>query len=106
MDYLDTFSPVAKMTIVELLLAFTAANGWHLYQLDGNNAFLHSDLDEEVYMILPPRFSSPNPNLVCNLQESLYGLKQANRQWLSKLSQALISYGHTQSKSDYSLFVQ
>lgn len=103
-EYTDTFAPVAKMTTVRFLLAVTSAQGWTVCQMDVHNAFLHGDLDEEIYMKLPPGFESDDPSNVCRLRKSLYGLKQAPRCWFSKLSQALKNFGFLQCYEDYSLF--
>ncbi|XP_016195767.1 uncharacterized protein LOC107636799 [Arachis ipaensis] len=105
-NFLETFSPVVKPATIRLVLALTSMKRWPIHQLDVNNAFLHGDLSEEVYMTLPPRISSSHPNQCCKLLKSLYSLCQSSRMWYKKLSKLLISCGYQQTLSDYSLFVK
>jgi len=89
------------MATIRAIIALAASKKWTLSQLDVNNAFLHGDLDKQVSMEVPKGIPNPS-NKVCKLKKSLYALKQASRQWFSKLISTLVSLGYQQSKNDYS----
>jgi hypothetical protein len=75
-DYDETFAPVAKVGTVRTLISCIVNFGWPIHRMDVKNAFLHGDLQEEVYMEIPPRFAnSHTAGKVCKLKKSLYGLK-------------------------------
>ncbi|CAL1400086.1 unnamed protein product [Linum trigynum] len=103
-DYHDTFAPVAKLVTVRCLLAVAVSRGWIIHQLDVNNTFLHGDLEEEVYMTIPQGFAAPGDTRVCRLRKSIYGLRQASRNWYQKFTQALLELNFVQSRADHALF--
>jgi histone deacetylase 1/2 len=105
-DYTETFSPVVKSVTIRTVLSIAVNNKWPLRQLDVNNAFLHGQLQENVFMVQPPGFiDSTLPSHICRLKKSLYGLKQAPRAWYQELRTSLLQLGFQQSKSNSSLFI-
>ena len=75
-DYSKTFSPVAKIDTIRVLFSIAANKDWPLHQFDMKNAFLHGELEEEVYMKPPLGFSKAySPREGCRLKKALYGLK-------------------------------
>ena len=74
--------------------------------MDVKNVFLQGDLEEQVYIVLPPGFwSELNKSAICQLKKSLYALKQAPRAWNSKITQRLRKMGFEVSMSDLLLFI-
>ena len=81
-DYHDIFAHVVKHVSIRLLLSIVVNHDLELEQLDVKTAFLHGDIDEEIYMEQPEGFLVKNKeDYVCHLKKSMYGLKQAPSQW-------------------------
>ena len=106
-DYRKIFSLVVKMSIIRLVLGMVAAENLHLEQLDVKTAFLHGDWEEDIYMIKPKGFIvQGQENLVCKLRKSLYGLKQAHRQWYKKLDSFMHRIGFKRCETDHCCYVK
>uniref|UniRef100_A0ACD5Y5J0 Uncharacterized protein n=1 Tax=Avena sativa TaxID=4498 RepID=A0ACD5Y5J0_AVESA len=86
-DYNDVFSPVVKHSSIRTFFGIVAMHDLELEQLDVKTAFLHGELEEEIYMDQPEGFIVPGKeDFVCKLKRSLYGLKQSPRQWYKSLA--------------------
>lgn len=110
-DYLDSFSPVEKMVAIQFMFALATIKRWEIHQLDVNNAFLHGHLSDKIYMDVPQGYTKGQQGdtkgqqgEVCKLTRSLYGLKQASREWNSELCSKLSDFGLSQSSFDHCLF--
>jgi hypothetical protein len=105
-DYDETFSPVAKISSVCILISLATNLNWPLFQLDVKNAFLHGDLHEGVYIEQPPGFVAQREyrGCVCKLKKTLYGLEQSPRAWFGKFSEAVMEFGLHRCQTDHSVF--
>ena len=106
-DYEETFTPVARIEAIRILIAFDALMEFKLYQMDVKSAFLNGYLKEEVYVKQTPGFENNEfPNHVFKLDKALYGLKQAPRAWYERLSNFLLENGFRRGKVDNTLFLK
>ena len=93
-DYDETFSPVAMLKSVRILLAIAAFHDYEIWQMDVKTAFLNGRLTEEVHMVQPEGFVDPaNVGKICKLQRSIYGLKQASRSWNRRFDEVVKEFG-------------
>ena len=94
-DFDEIFAPVVKMTSIRTVLSITASMDLDVEQLDIKTTFLHGDLEVKIYMQQPEGFvKKGKENLVCQLKKSLYGLKQAHREWYRKFDSFMINHGY------------
>ncbi|RVW31842.1 Retrovirus-related Pol polyprotein from transposon TNT 1-94 [Vitis vinifera] len=94
----ETFAQVAKMNTVRILLSLATHYNQQLLQYDVKNAFLHGDLDEEIYMNIPPGFEGNMGNKVCKLKKTLYKLKQSPRAWFGRFAKVMTDFGYKQNQ--------
>jgi hypothetical protein len=104
-DFGETFTPVARLEVNRILLAFVASKGFKLYQMDVKSAFLNGVIQEKVYVRQPPGFET-NKYLdrVYKLSKALYGLKQAPRAWYARIKMFLLEHGNVMGSVDKTLF--
>ncbi|KAJ9538531.1 hypothetical protein OSB04_031264 [Centaurea solstitialis] len=98
-DYDETFSPVAMLKSIRILMAISAYFNYEIWQMDVKTAFLNGKLTEDVYMQQPEGIVDPkNPNKVCKLLKSIYGLKQASRSWNLHFDERIKEFGFAKSE--------
>jgi hypothetical protein len=105
-DYHDTWAPTARQATARALLHLAAAQDLELHAMDVDQAFLHGDLEEELFMDPPPGLTAGAQNSIWKLKRPLYGLKQSPRQWHAKLKGVLLKMGFHCSSTDPSLFLK
>jgi hypothetical protein len=106
-DFEETFSPVAKMEAICLLLAYAYSKNVKVYQMDLKSTFLNGELEEEVYIEQLEGFQlSENTDYVCKLKKTLYGLKQAPRAWYSRLDKYLQQVGFRKGSADNNIYIK
>ncbi|GBM08985.1 Retrovirus-related Pol polyprotein from transposon RE1 [Araneus ventricosus] len=104
-DYLESYSPVVNIDTFRLLIALAAKLNLAVNFFDVKTAYLHSDLEEEVYMTAPPGYEMETESKVYRLKKSIYGLPQSGRNWYFKLKSELERIGLKEIASDNCVFI-
>jgi hypothetical protein len=100
-DFFDTYSPVARLTTIRVLLSLAASHGLLVHQMDVKTAFLNGELEEEIYMDHLEGFVvKGQEGMLCKLVKSLYGLMQAPKRCHDKFDRTLTSIGFVTNKAD------
>nr|GFA82616.1 hypothetical protein [Tanacetum cinerariifolium] len=106
-DYKEVFAPVARIKAIRLFLAYASFMGFIVYQMDVKSAFLHGTINEEVYVMQPPRFQDPEfPDILYKVEKAMYGLRQAPRAWYGTLFKYLLDNGFQRGTIDQPLFIK
>jgi len=105
-NYFDTYAPITRLASSRVVIAMANHLGLELHQVDIKGAYLNGKLmdDEVLYMRHPPGYHEDASGRVLRLCKSLYGLKQAGRQWYQKFTSILSTLGFQQCKVDQAVF--
>jgi hypothetical protein len=107
LNFDKTFTPVARLESIHILLVYATHHDFKLCQMDVKSAFLNGPIKEEVYVKQPPGFEDEEyPNHVYKLHKALYGLKQAPRAWYKCLSNFLTQNNFKIGKVNSTLFTR
>ena len=98
-DFEETFAPTVRHDTLRVFMAIVAQEDLECHQVDVNNAFTESALSEQIYMSPPPGVDVL-PGQVLHVRRSLYGLKQAARDWNKTCLKELLKMGFIQSEAD------
>ncbi|GKD45147.1 copia protein [Tanacetum coccineum] len=103
-DFDETYAPVARLESIRILLAYSCAHDFKLFQMDVKSAFLNGFINEEVYVSQTPGFVDfEKPNHVFKLKKALYGLKQAPKAWYDILKTFFLDHKYTMSLETMSI---
>ncbi|GKD03456.1 retrovirus-related pol polyprotein from transposon TNT 1-94 [Tanacetum coccineum] len=106
-DYDETYAPIARLESIRILLAYSCALDFKLFQMDVKSAFLNGFINEEVYVAQPPGFIDfEKPYHIYKLNKALYGLKQAPKAWYDRLKAFLIKHEYKKGMVDNTLFTK
>ncbi|KAK6144980.1 hypothetical protein DH2020_021800 [Rehmannia glutinosa] len=95
------------METIRLAIALAAQRGWTIYQLDVKSAFLHGELNEEVFVEQPCGYvQKGHEHKVYKLKKALYGLKQAPRAWYSRIEAYFMKEGFKKCEYEHTLFIK
>ncbi|GJZ76135.1 retrotransposon protein, putative, ty1-copia subclass [Tanacetum coccineum] len=93
-DYKETFSPVADIRAIRILISIAVFYDYEIWQMDVKTASLNGYLDKNIYMVQPEGFVDPkHPRKVCKLQRSIYGLKQVSISWNKRFDEEIKMFG-------------
>ena len=105
-DYHETFAPVVKYKSLRIILTLATLYDMDIHQMDVQTAFLNATMKEDVYMTQPEGYGNKHDDMVCKLNKTLYGTKQAPHEWNNEITSFMLSLKFIQCKTDLCVFIK